>query len=485
MADKSRNIYEKILSEHLLEGDLVPGQEIGITIDQTLTQDATGTVAYLQLEALQVERVETELSVSYGDHNTVQQGYESADDHKYLETVASRYGILFSKPGNGICHQVHLERFARPGKTLLGSDSHTPTAGALGSLAIGAGGLDVALAMAGKPFYLPVPRVIKLELTGRLKPSVTAKDVILHALSLLTTTGNSGWAIEYAGDALKGLSIPMRATMANMGAETGVTTSIFPSDGRAREFLRKQGREGDWNELQPDEGAGYEKLVRIDLDDLEPLAAKPHSPDNVDRVENLQGLKVDQVCIGSCTNSSYEDLMMTAEILSGNKVHPRVSLVVAARSALKGEIANPAEFPLPAITPPERYPIDDSMVLQPRYEGEPVKGPNIGDLPRLDELPGTIDGVAAIKVGDQVTTDHIVPAGSRLKYRSNIAKYARYVFEGLDGGFVERAAKNRDRNLTNIIIAGVSYGQGSKEVKPPGSRPRSSYQSTSPQERPP
>jgi aconitate hydratase len=535
MADKPRNIYEKILAAHLLEGVLIPGEDIGIKIDQTLTQDATGTMTYLQFEALNVSRVSSELSVSYVDHNTLQQGFEGADDHKYLETVASRYGILFSKPGNGICHQVHLERFARPGKTLLGSDSHTPTAGALGCLAMGAGGLDVALAMAGKPLHLTVPKVIKIELSGILKPYVTAKDIILHLLGLLSTKGNAGFAVEYGGDALQQLLVPMRATMANMGAETGVATSIFPSDGIARDFLKKQAREEDWKQLKADEGAGYEKAMRINLEELEPLVAKPHSPDNIDLVENLKGRRVDQVCIGSCTNSSYEDLMMAAEILRGKKVHPGVSLIVApgsrqvlemisengalseliksgariaesacgfcigsghapkskgvslrtsnrnfpgrsgtkdaevylvspivaAVSAFKGEIASPADLTMPLITPPERYYIDDSMLLKPRYGGEPIKGPNIRKLPRLVELAGAVHGVVTIKLGDKVTTDHIVPAGSKLRFRSNIEKYASFVFEGLDENFVQRAIENREKKLANIIIAGVSYGQGS------------------------
>ncbi|MBW1689825.1 MAG: aconitate hydratase [Deltaproteobacteria bacterium] len=535
MAEKPSNIYEKILSSHVLEGALIPGEEIGIKIDQTLTQDATGTMTYLQFEALNVSRVSTELSVSYVDHNTLQQGFENADDHKYLETVASRYGILFSKPGNGICHQVHLEKFAIPGKTLLGSDSHTPTAGALGTLALGAGGLDVALAMAGKPFYLTAPRVIKIELTGYLKASVTAKDIILHLLGVLTTKGNVGFAIEYGGDALERLTVPMRATIANMGAETGVTTSIFPSDEIARDFLKKQAREEDWIEVKADHGAEYEKVIGINLDELEPLVAKPHSPDNIDTVKNIRGLQVDQVCIGSCTNSSYEDLMMAAEILKDNKVHPRVSLIVApgsrqvlemisengalseliksgariaesacgfcigathapssngvslrtnnrnflgrsgtadaevylvspivaAVSALRGEIASPADLTLPTITPPESYYIDDSMILEPRYEGKPIKGPNIRELPRMEQLPGAVRGVVAIKVGDKVTTDHIMPAGSKLKFRSNIEKYASFVFAGLDESFVQRAIDTREKKLANIIIAGESYGQGS------------------------
>ena len=535
MADKPKNIYEKILSAHLLEGALTPGEEIGIKIDQTLTQDATGTMAYLQFEALNVSEVKTELSVSYVDHNTLQQGFENADDHKYLGTVASKYGMLFSRPGNGICHQVHLERFARPGKTLLGSDSHTATAGGIGSLAMGAGGLDVALAMAGKPFYFTAPKVIKIELSGKLKAYVAAKDIILHLLHLLTTKGNTGWAIEYGGEALSHLTVPMRATIANMGAEAGVTTSIFPSDGITREFFKKQARRDDWVQLKADEGARYKRIIEINLEKLEPLVGKPHSPDNIDLVENIENLKVDQVCIGSCTNSSYEDLMVAAGILKGKKLHPEVSLIVApgsrqvlemisengalselirsgariaesacgfcigathaprtkavsvrtnnrnflgrsgtrdadvylvspivaAVSALEGKIVNPAKIEIPIISPPEKYYVDDGMILRPRYEGESIKGPNIKELPKLAELDETLHGIATIKVGDKITTDHIMPAGPRLKFRSNVEKYASFVFEGLDETFVQRAIWNREQKIANIIIAGSSYGQGS------------------------
>jgi aconitate hydratase len=535
MVDKPKNIYEKIVSVYLVEGSFLPGKEIAIKIDQTLTQDATGTTAYLQFETLNVSNIKTGLSVSYVDHSTLQQGFEGADDHKYLETVASKYGILFSKAGNGICHQVHLERFARPGETLLGSDSHTPTAGAVGSLAMGAGGLDVALAMAGRPFYFTVPKVIKIALSGKLRPYVTAKDIILHILDLLSTKGNAGCAIEYGGDALKHLTVPMRATIANMGAELGVATSIFPSDEITREFLKKQLREDDWRELKADEGARYEKIIKINLEELEPLVAKPHSPDNIDLVENVKGLKVDQVCIGSCTNSSYEDLMMVAGILKGKKLHPEVSLIVApgsrqvlemisengalseliksgariaesacgfcigashspkskavslrtnnrnfpgrsgtgdadvylvspviaALSALAGEIESPTQTEIPEITPPEKYYIDDSMILRPRYSGESIKGPNIKELPKLVELDDVLHGIVTIKVGDKVTTDHIMPAGPRLKFRSNIEKYASFVFEGLDETFVQRAIRNREKKVANIVIAGSSYGQGS------------------------
>ncbi len=529
------NLYEKIFSAHLAKGSLKAGEEASIKIDQTLTQDATGTMTYLQFEALNVPRVKIELSVSYVDHNTLQQGYENADDHKYLETVASKFGILFSKAGNGICHQVHLERFAKPGKTLLGSDSHTPTAGGIGSLAIGAGGLDVALAMAGVPFSLSMPRVIKVELAGKLKPYVTPKDIILHVLKLLTTKGNVGYAIEYGGAALSSLTVPMRATITNMGAELGVTTSIFPSDDVTKDFLKRQGREGDWVELKADEGAQYERTIKIDLTELEPLAAKPHSPDNIDTIANLENKKVDQVCIGSCTNSSYEDLMLVAGILKGKKVHPEVSLIiapgsrqvlemisengalsdmikagariaesacgfcigaghspkskgvslrtnnrnfkgrsgtedaevylvsplVAAASALTGKITNPKGISISAILPPETYYIDDSMVLKPTFGDKVIKGPNIKELPKLPELKETLKGVATIKVGDKVTTDHIMPAGARLKFRSNIQKYSGFVFEPLDKNFAEKALSNKSKGIDNFIIAGASYGQGS------------------------
>jgi len=529
------NLFEKIISSHLVEGKMRPGDGIAIRIDQTLTQDATGTLACLQFEALGVPKVKTELSVSYVDHNTMQQGYENADDHRYLETVASKCGILCSKAGNGICHQVHLERFAKPGKTLLGSDSHTPTAGGIGSLAIGAGGLDVALAMAGFPFSLSMPKVIGVELKGRLRPHVTAKDIILHILGILTTKGNVGFAIEYFGDGLQHLTVPMRATIANMGAELGVTASLFPSDEVARDFLKRQGRAADWVELKADAGARYEKKMELDLGALEPLAAKPHSPDNIAAVKELAGKKVDQVCIGSCTNSSYEDLMVVAGMLKGRKVHPGVELiiapgsrqvlemisgngalaelvrsgariaesacgfcigaghspgsrgvslrtnnrnfkgrsgtedaeiylvspVVAAASALAGVIADPGGMDIPKVVLPERYFVDDSMVLTPGFECPVIKGPNIMDLPRLPEMKENLKGVAAIKVGDKVTTDHIMPAGARLKFRSNIQKYAGFVFEQLEPGFAEKALANKEKGIDNFIIAGASYGQGS------------------------
>ena len=324
-----KTITEKILLDHIVEGKPVQGEEVGIKIDQTLTQDATGTMAYLQFEAMGVKKVKTELSVSYVDHNTVQIGFENADDHKYLQTVAAKYGIVYSRAGNGICHQVHLERFGRPGKTLLGSDSHTPTGGGLGMIAIGAGGLDVAVAMAGGLFYLTYPRVIKINLTGRLNRWVSAKDVILKVLEIFTTKGNVGCVFEYGGPGVKTLSVPERATITNMGAECGVTTSVFPSDEITKSFLKAQGREGDWVEIKADDDAEYDRVIDIALDEIEPLAAVPHSPGNIKKIRDLQGIKVDQVCIGSCTNSSYKDLMVVANILKNQRAHPDVSFVVA------------------------------------------------------------------------------------------------------------------------------------------------------------
>lgn len=535
-----KNIVYKILESHLIEGELRPGSEIAIRVDQTLTQDATGTMTYLQFEAMGVPRVKTELSVSYVDHNTLQDGFENADDHRYLQTVAAKYGIYYSKAGNGICHQVHLERFGRPGKTLLGSDSHTPTAGGIGMLAIGAGGLDVAVAMAGGPFYLACPRVIKVNLTGRLKPWVAAKDVILAILEKLTTKGNVGFVIEYSGEGVKTLSVPERATITNMGAELGVTTSIFPSDKITMAFLKAQRRKDQWVELLPDVDADYERIIELDLEDIEPRVARPHSPDNTALVKDIAGTKVDQVMIGSCTNSSYRDLMIVASMLKGRSIHPDVSLGVAPGSrqvlemiakngaladiiasgarilestcgfcigagqaprsdavsvrtsnrnfegrsgtksarvflsspetataaALKGEFVDPRDLgiPYPKIEMPDEFWIDDSMILPPSNTPEEVtvfRGPNIGQPPRGEALPETITGVVAIKVGDKITTDHIMPAGSRLKYRSNISKYAEFVFEGVDSTFAKRALENKKAGLHNIIVAGASYGQGS------------------------
>jgi aconitate hydratase len=535
-----KNLVYKILEAHLVEGRLEPGSEIAIRIDQTLTQDATGTMAYLQFEAMDVPRVKTELSVSYVDHNTLQDGFENADDHRYLQTVASKYGIYYSKAGNGICHQVHLERFGRPGKTLLGSDSHTPTGGGIGMIAIGAGGLDVAVAMGGGSFYLTCPKVVKVNLTGKLQPWVSAKDVILSILKMLTTKGNVGTVIEYGGEGVKTLSVPERATITNMGAELGVTTSVFPSDEITKAFLKAQRRESDWTALVADSDANYDQVIDLNLGTIEPLMAKPHSPDNIGTVKELAGTKVDQVMVGSCTNSSYRDLMIVASMLKGRRVFPDVSFGVAPGSrqvlemvarngaladiissgarvfesacgfcigagqapktdavsirtsnrnfegrsgtknakvylaspesavaaALTGGIMDPRDLgiPYPQIEVPSEFWIDDSMVLPPSKDPLSVtvyRGPNIGDPPAAEPLPETIKGVVTIKVGDKITTDHIMPAGSRLKYRSNIPKYAEFVFEGVDDTFSRKALENKRAGVHNVVIAGASYGQGS------------------------
>jgi aconitate hydratase len=535
-----KNIVYKILESHLVEGKLEPGTEIAIKIDQTLTQDATGTMAYLQFEAMGVPRVKTELSVSYVDHNTLQDGFENADDHRYLQTVASRYGIYYSKAGNGICHQVHLERFGKPGRTLLGSDSHTPTGGGVGMIAIGAGGLDVAVAMGGGPFYLTCPKVVKVHLTGKLQPWVSAKDLILAILRMLTTKGNVGTVIEYGGEGVRTLSVPERATVTNMGAELGVTTSIFPSDEITRAFLRAQRRESEWTALTADADAKYDKVIDLNLGTIEPLMAKPHSPDNIGTVKELAGTKVDQVMVGSCTNSSYRDLMIVASILKGRRVFPDVSFGIAPGSrqvmemiakngaladiisagarvlestcgfcigagqapktdavsirtsnrnfegrsgtksakvylaspesavaaALTGGITDPRDLgiPYPNVEIPAEFWIDDSMILPPAKDPLSVtvyRGPNIGDPPAAEPLPDAIKGVVAIKVGDKITTDHIMPAGTRLKYRSNIPKYAEFVFEGVDAAFSKKARENKKTGVHNVVIAGASYGQGS------------------------
>ncbi|MDR2693626.1 MAG: aconitate hydratase [Chitinispirillales bacterium] len=537
-----KNIVQKILDSHIVTGTPAPGGVVGIRIDQTLTQDATGTMAYLQFEALGFDRVKTELSVSYVDHNTVQDGFENADDHKYLETVAAKYGALFSKPGNGICHQVHLERFGRPGKTLLGSDSHTPTGGGIAMLAIGAGGLDVAVAMGGGAFNLVFPRVVKVELTGALRPWVSAKDIILALLEILGTKGNADSIVEYGGPAVAGLSVPERATVTNMGAELGVITSIFPADEKTRLFLKAQGREADFAAGAADSDASYDRVITIDLSALSPRAACPHSPGNVKKLSELSGIKVDQVLIGSCTNASCRDITLTAAMLKGRKVSPAVSLGVAVGSrqvletvsgngaladivsagarilesacgfcignsaaprtdavsvrtsnrnffgrsgtpsaqvyltspeaavaaALSGEIRDPEEFfadrEYPQITVPDNFIIDDSMILKPAADPSKVtvyRGPNIGAPPTNEACPDTINGRVAIKTGDKITTDHIMPAGSRLKYRSNIQKYAEFVFEREDPAFAKRALDNKEKGIHNIIVAGESYGQGS------------------------
>ncbi len=537
-----KNIVQKILDAHIVEGEATVGNEVGIRIDQTLTQDATGTMAYLQFEALGFDSVKTELSVSYVDHNTVQEGFENADDHKYLETVAKKFGIKYSKAGNGICHQVHLERFGLPGKTMLGSDSHTPTGGGVGMIAIGAGGLDVAVAMGGGAFNLTYPKVIKVNLTGKLRPWVSAKDIILKVLEILSTKGNVGCMIEYGGEGIKTLDVPERATITNMGAETGVTCSVFPSDEKTKEFLAAQGREDGWIALSADEDAEYDQVIDIDLSTIEPLASCPHSPGNIKTLKELSGMPVDQVVIGSCTNSSYKDIMTVAGALKGKKVADSVSLGVACGSrqvlemvsrngaladiissgarilesacgfcignsfapkteavsirtsnrnffgrsgtssanvylvspeaavamALAGKVVDPVEYfsqeNLPTVEMPETFIIDDSMVLDAQggdSSVEILRGPNIGDPPKSDPLPDTIDGVVTILLGDKVTTDHIMPAGSRLKYRSNIQKYAEFVFERNDPEFYKKALANKEQGVHNIIIGGESYGQGS------------------------
>jgi aconitate hydratase len=537
-----KSITQKIIESHLVEGNYVPGKEIGIKIDQTLTQDATGTMAYLQFESMGIPRVRTELSVSYIDHNTIQIGFENADDHRYLLSVARKYGLYLSRAGNGICHQVHLERFGKPGKTLLGSDSHTPTGGGIGMIAIGAGGLDVARAMGGMSFFLNCPRVIRINLRGKLSPWVAAKDVILKVLQIFTTKGNVDCVFEYGGDGVKTLSVPERATITNMGAECGMTTSVFPSDEVTREFLKSQGREEDWTEIVADEDAVYEKVVEIDLSALVPLTAKPHSPDNIATIKELEGTPVDQVCIGSCTNASYKDLATVAEILRGRVVHPDVSLIVApgskqvlenldrdgylglllasgarlmenacgfcignsqspetkgvslrtsnrnflgrsgtvdanvflvspesaAAAVITGKITDPRGLGMayPEIKIPETFLIDDRMIVKPQdtpnpEEVEIARGPNIGAPPVNSPMPDRIDGIATIKVGDKITTDHIMPAGARMKYRSNIPTYANYVFEVVDPDFSKRAARLRDDGQHNIIVASESYGQGS------------------------
>jgi aconitate hydratase len=538
-----KTITEKILTTHIVEGKSEKGKEVGIKIDQTLTQDATGTMAYLQFEAMNVAKVKTELSVSYVDHNTVQIGFENADDHKYLQSVAAKYGIVYSRAGNGICHQVHLERFGKPGKTLLGSDSHTPTGGGIGMIAIGAGGLDVAVAMAGGPFYLIYPKVIKINLIGKLKPWVAAKDVILKVLEIFSTKGNVGCIFEYGGEGVKTLSVPDRATITNMGAECGVTTSVFPSDETTKQFLKAQGREKDWIELLADDDATYDRVVDINLSELEPLAATPHSPGNVKKIRDIEGLAVDQVCIGSCTNSSYTDMMTVAHILKDKKVHPYVSFVVApgskqvlenitqdgglaylfgagarlaesacgfcignsqspksgaislrtsnrnflgrsgtkdaqvylvspetaAAAIITGKITDPRDLEkisikYPKISMPKKFYIDDGMFIMPPADSSNIKierGPNIGEPPKNTALPESIKAEVTIKVGDEITTDHIIPAGAKMKYRSNVPKYAEFLFEVVDPKFYERAKKIKESGLQNIIVAGVSYGQGS------------------------
>lgn len=533
MAD---SLTHKILKAHLVDGELKPGTEIGIRIDQTLTQDATGTMAYLQFEAMGINRVKTQLSVSYVDHNMLQTGFENADDHRYLQTVAANYGIYFSKPGNGICHQVHLERFGKPGLTLLGSDSHTPTNGALGMIAIGAGGLDVAVAMGGGAFYLPCPKVVGVHLKGSLQPWVSGKDIILEVLRLLTVKGGVGNVIEYHGEGVKSLTVTQRATITNMGAELGATCSIFPSDERTKEYLAAQSREQDWKAIGPDPGATYDKLIEIDLNKLEPMIAQPHSPDNVVPVKAVAGKKVQQVCIGSCTNSSLYDLEITAAILKGDQVYPQLDLTVTpgskqvytmiansgalakiiqsgarilesacgpcigmgqapssggvsvrsfnrnfegragtkdsyvylaspetcAATALKGVITDPRDLgALPRLDLPSKFYIDDRGIIPPAKNGdrpEIARGPNIKPLPTRGPIAPKLAGKALLKLGDNITTDHIMPAGAKvLPLRSNIPAISEFVFFHVDKEFAKRAKEAH----TFTIVGGENYGQGS------------------------
>jgi aconitate hydratase len=531
------SLTQKIIRNHLVEGEPAVGSPVAIRIDQTLTQDATGTMAYLQFEALGLDRVKTELSVSYVDHNTLQNGFENADDHRFLQSFASKYGIHFSKPGNGICHQVHLERFGAPEKTLLGSDSHTPTAGGLGMLAVGAGGLDVALAMAGQPFHLIMPLVVNVRLRGRLRPFVSAKDVILEILRRLSVKGGVGKVLEYTGDGVEMLDVPERATIANMGAEVGATTSIFSSDEKTRRFLKAQGREAAFQSLIPDPDARYDEVLEIDLTEIEPMVAKPHMPDQVVKVRELQKTKVHQVALGSCTNSSYRDLSIIAQMFRGKRVHPDVSAALtpgsrqvvrtlmdkgewqaivdsglrilenvcgpcigmgfspqsgavslrtfnrnfegrsgtktagvylcspetAAAAALTGEITDPRDLQLDIHPPhlPERFPSDDSMILPPSKtpdKVEIIRGPNIKPLPVKESLPQKLEGEVLIKVGDNITTDHIMPAGAKvLPLRSNVPLLAEHVFEAVDPTFAKRAKAAGG----GFIVGGSNYGQGS------------------------
>ncbi len=532
------NIAQKLIKSHLVSGEMIPGTEIGLKIDQTLTQDATGTMAYLEFEAMGVERVRTELSVAYIDHNTLQTGFENADDHRFIQSVAKKRGLRYSRPGNGICHQVHLERFGKPGKTLIGSDSHTPTGGGIGMLAMGSGGMDVAVAMGGGTYYIPMPKVVKVNLTGKLSPWVAAKDVILEVLRIMSVKGGVGRIIEYGGEGVKTLSVPERATITNMGAELGATTSVFPSDENTKAFLAAQGREEDWIELKADDDAEYEKVIDIDLSTLAPMAAMPHMPDNVKSVTEIGEIKVDQVCIGSCTNSSLHDTLKVAAILKGKTVNPDVSLSiapgskqvltmlslngaladmiaagarilesacgpcigmgqspnskgislrtfnrnfegrsgtadagiylvspeVAAASAITGVLTDPrtlGEFP--EIEMPEEFLINDNMVELPASveEADAVEikyGPNIKPFPTSVALPDSIEAKAILKVGDNITTDHIMPAGAKiLPYRSNIPYLSNFCFKQCD----EHFAENCKREGSGIIIGGANYGQGS------------------------
>lgn len=528
------NLARKIIKKHLVSGSMEVGSEVALKIDQTLTQDATGTMAYLQFEAMNVPKVKTELSVSYVDHNTLQSGFENADDHKFLQTIANKHGIVFSPAGNGICHQVHLERFGVPGKTLIGSDSHTPTGGGIGMLAFGAGGLDVACAMAGQPFYITMPKIVKVNLTGKLRDWVSAKDIILELLRILSVKGGRGKIFEFAGEGVKTLSVPERATITNMGTELGATTTIFPSDEITKDFLKRQNREKDWVEMVADSDATYDDELTINLSELEPLIAMPHSPDNVKKVKDLKGTKVDQVCIGSCTNSSYADMMLCAETLKDRKINKNTSLTispgsrqvfsmlassgklfniinagarilecacgpcigmgqapktkavslrtfnrnfegrsgtkdaqvylcspeVALAAALTGEITDPTTLfgAKPKISLPDSFYINDDHFQKPSNEGEIVRGPNIKPLPKFEPMPDSISADVVLKVGDNISTDHILPAGAKiLPLRSNLPAISEHTFGAVDKDFVARAKAVKN----GVIVGAENYGQGS------------------------
>ena len=531
-------IAQKIIKNHLLSGDMTVGSEIGLRIDQTLTQDATGTMAYLEFEAMGIDRVKTELSVAYIDHNTLQTGFENADDHRFIQSVAKKRGLRFSRPGNGICHQVHLERFGIPGKTLIGSDSHTPTGGGIGMLAMGAGGLDVAVAMGGGAYYITMPKMVRVNLTGKLQPWVAAKDIILKVLQIMSVKGGVGKIVEYGGEGVKTLSVPERATITNMGAELGATTSIFPSDDITRAFLKAQGREKDWVELSADDDAVYDEVIDIDLNELVPLAAMPHMPDNVKSCREIGKIHIDQVCIGSCTNSSLMDMLKVAAILKGKTVCQSVSLSiapgskqvlnmlalcgalsdmidagarilesacgpcigmgqspnskgvslrtfnrnfegrsgtadagiylvspeVAAASALTGVLTDPRELgKMPEIEMPDEFIINDNMIAMPASvedadSVEIMYGPNIKPFPKTEAMPEDITAKAVLKVGDNITTDHIMPAGAKiLPYRSNIPYLSNFCFKQCDEKFAEHCKEAGK----GIIIGGANYGQGS------------------------
>ena len=533
-----QTLTEKIISAHIVDGKPVKGTEIGLKIDQTLTQDATGTMAYLQFEAMGVDRVKTERSVAYIDHNTLQSGFENADDHRFIGSIAKKHGIWFSRPGNGICHQVHLERYGKPGKTLIGSDSHTPTGGGIGMFACGAGGLDVAVAMGGGAYYITMPEVVKINLTGKLNDWVSAKDVILKVLQILSVKGGVGKVMEYTGEGVKSLSVPERATITNMGAELGATTSIFPSDEVTKAFLKAQGREEDWVELKADDDAVYDAEVNIDLSELVPLAACPHSPDNVKTIDEIGNIKIDQVCIGSCTNSSLQDLLKVAHILKGKTVHPDVSLSIApgskqvynmmaqcgalsdlidagarilecacgpcigmgqspnsngvslrtfnrnfegrsgtrdgriylvspetaAASAIAGVFTDPRTLgAMPPYIMPEKFHINDNMVVPPASPEEAkdveiLRGPNIKPFPVNTPLAESIEAKVSLKVGDNITTDHIMPAGAKiLPLRSNIPAISQHCFAVCDESFPKRALELEK----SIVVGGTNYGQGS------------------------